>query len=69
MSLARTNEEHKPRPFPIATKLCFARARDNGDRVAGQKPAIYRESLTRIAAALRAEADEIEILANERPNT
>lgn len=36
------------------------------DHVAGQKPDIYRDSLREIAAALRVEADEIEILANER---
>lgn len=36
------------------------------DGVAGQKPDIYRANLREIAAALRVEADEIEILANER---
>jgi hypothetical protein len=35
------------------------------DGIAGQKPAVYRDSLRQIAEALRDEADEIEILANE----
>lgn len=35
------------------------------DHIAGQKPASYRDSLFQIAAALRDEADEIEILASE----
>jgi hypothetical protein len=35
------------------------------DGVAGQKPDIYRANLREIAAALRVEADEIEILADE----
>lgn len=37
------------------------------DHVAARPPAAYRHSLLRVAAALRAEADEIEALANERP--
>lgn len=36
------------------------------DHVAARPPAAYRHSLLRVAAALRAEADEIEILANDR---
>lgn len=36
------------------------------DHVAARPPAAYRESLLRVAAALRAEADEIEALANDR---
>jgi hypothetical protein len=36
------------------------------DAVTSQPPTIYRDSLRQIAEALRDEADEIEILANER---
>lgn len=36
------------------------------DDVAARPPAAYRHSLLRVAAALRAEADEIEGLANDR---
>lgn len=36
------------------------------DHVAGRPPAAYRNSLLRVAAALRVEADEIEALANDR---
>ena len=61
-----TRAAHSPASADAAVQRRVERAVEAVlDGVAGQKPDIYRANLREIAAALRVEADEIEILANE----